>query len=662
MKIDEINSILESIPFFIFRVNNKGEITFINKFLLLTFELNELDYLNNSYHKVINCREHSSDELDKLIFNEKNDFQIIRSNYIIRQENLVIEWKIVTVQNNCKIEYQFNGNDITDRIRIELANQEKVDRLAMLHAFNAVAPQLSEIKMVFRELYELFSTFFPNIDRTSVLLYDKESNSLFNEEETGLKRISQSTTYGHQPVGTSISGKCFLQNKVIYIPDCSQTDLIPSRFIEQLGLKSTVAIPIRHHNKPIGVLRIDNKKFTNAFDETEIQFFSLFADQFGMFLENLRIIEELNKATKIVEESEAKYRALVTNLPEVFFVYYNRKVLFANDRVLNLLGFTNEEIIGTDVLSYVHPNYHSLVLENVSKRMIGDSVQDYEIECLTKNGDTRWVIVRGQPLQFQGKNCFLNVLIDITERKYYEKKLSEYSRQLKEINSAKDKFFTIIAHDLKSPLFGSLGVAEFFASNAGTFSHDELVKVSNALYLSLKNQYELLEDLLTWSRLEMGVLIPNLTFNSPSDSVRKIINLLENRATEKSIEIISNVNASSSIKYDINMFELLIRNLIFNAIKFSHSGSKVFVDMDEKEDTFIFSIKDSGLGISKEEADKLFKIDVHHSTIGTKNESGTGLGLILCKEIIEKHYGKIWVESQKDIGSTFYFSIPKLIN
>ena len=227
-----------------------------------------------------------------------------------------------------------------------------------------------------------------------------------------------------------------------------------------------------------------------------------------------------------------------------------------------------------------------------------------------------------------------------------------------ELNATKDKFFRIIAHDLRNPFTSLLGVSELMIDNSEKYDAEQIRKCATLINSSARNVYSLLENLLEWSRSQTG----NIEFKPEQfklcELVDGIISVLEENANDKEIKIISKIEKGFPVNTDYNILNTVIRNLVSNAIKFTRKGGMVTVNAIKNENHITVSVKDTGIGISKEDIDKLFRIDVKFTKAGTNHESGTGLGLILCKEFVEKLGGRIWVESEPEKGSEFNFTIP----
>jgi len=236
--------------------------------------------------------------------------------------------------------------------------------------------------------------------------------------------------------------------------------------------------------------------------------------------------------------------------------------------------------------------------------------------------------------------------------------LKKSEEELKRINNTKDKFFSIMAHDIKNPLAGLVTITEILHKDFRQLPDAEKEEIFETINGSAKQLYNLLENLLHWSRSQTGKIPLNLVELAISSLVDSNIELLKVNAEEKNIMIINMIKPELKLKADKDMISLVFRNLLSNAVKFTPDGGKVIVSAEQKNDNIEFVVEDNGLGISKEDANKLFRIDTQYSNPGTRKEAGTGLGLILCKEFIQKHKGAIGVESEQGKGSKFIFTLP----
>ena len=236
--------------------------------------------------------------------------------------------------------------------------------------------------------------------------------------------------------------------------------------------------------------------------------------------------------------------------------------------------------------------------------------------------------------------------------------LLQQKRNLKELNATKDKFFSIIAHDLKSPLNQLLGLSEILQKELSADSGDDVKNLAKLMNESAKSGRMLLENLLEWSRSQSGTI----NFKPKKLDIalvsKEIIKLNENNAVQKSIVIQSKIKNGVSAFADENMIKTILRNLISNGIKFTKNGGEIGLKAKIVDNMVIYAVSDNGIGIKPMDLKKLFRIDVNPNTIGNSKEKGTGLGLILCKEFVEINGGEIWVESNFGEGSTFKFSMP----
>ncbi|MEA5005963.1 MAG: hybrid sensor histidine kinase/response regulator [Rikenellaceae bacterium] len=239
-------------------------------------------------------------------------------------------------------------------------------------------------------------------------------------------------------------------------------------------------------------------------------------------------------------------------------------------------------------------------------------------------------------------------------------KLYLQTKELQKANAEKDKFFSIIAHDLKSPFSNFLGVTQTLEEMLPVLSMDDIQSFASSMHKSATVLFRLLENLLQWSRIQRG-LIPYEPMETP---IKPIISegvfMSQDAALKKEIEIIQKIPDDLNTFSDKNMLLTVIRNLTSNAVKFTPRGGKITISANNTDDNYVeIAVKDTGIGIPEIMAKNIFSIDVKTSRDGTEGEPSTGLGLLLCKEFVEKNGGKIRLESEENVGSTFYFTIPR---
>jgi len=365
------------------------------------------------------------------------------------------------------------------------------------------------------------------------------------------------------------------------------------------------------------------------------------------------------------QKSEEYFKELMKNNTDAFSVIDKNGInIFQSNSNATILGYTPEERKNRNALELMLPEDREKIQEILAANIkeFGISVK-INFRAYHKDGSIRY-------LEGTAKNMFHSPLIngiivnyrDVTDRKKAEQTLKESEKKLRETNRAKDKFFSIIAHDLKSPFNSLLGFSQILNENFEQYDANKQKEFIEIIYKTLVNTYKLLENLLLWSRSQIN----SIDFKPEKVNLYLLSNetcqLLKQTADNKSIELINRIEKNIHIEVDKSMFLVIIRNLLSNAIKFTPKAGKILIKsdliIDKKQEFVKISVTDNGVGISAKEQYELFDISKNISTQGTEGEQGTGLGLILCKEFVEKHGGKIWVESEEGKGSTFSFTIP----
>ncbi len=252
----------------------------------------------------------------------------------------------------------------------------------------------------------------------------------------------------------------------------------------------------------------------------------------------------------------------------------------------------------------------------------------------------------------------LMILWEYRNKRKRNEQLNELNTKLQQLNSTKDKFFSIIAHDLKNPFNAILNSAKLMQSDYDGFQKKDHLQFLDIIIKSSYAAYNLLENLLLWARSQRGKIKIEKTNFKIADAVNESIQLVLQEAAIKNIEVNNRVYAGDTVYADYFTTSTVIRNLLFNAIKYSSAGSEVDIICSHINGKLQVDIKDKGIGINEEDLKKLFRIDVNISRNGTAGEKGTGLGLIICKEFIEANGGKIWAVSKLNEGSTFSFTLP----
>jgi PAS domain S-box-containing protein len=311
----------------------------------------------------------------------------------------------------------------------------------------------------------------------------------------------------------------------------------------------------------------------------------------------------------------------------------------------------------------LHPDDYAEVAATIQASAEELSVWQHEFRVKFSDGTIRSLYGKSVPQREEDGSIlwygFITDITDINSRKLAEAEIKRKNEELVLLNAEKDKFFSIISHDLRSPFNAFLGLTQVMVENLPSMKLDEIQKIALAMRNSATNLFRFLENLLDWSRMEQG-LIP---FNPETERLLPIVNesvkITLEPAKTKGIEIHLEIPEDLEIFADANLLQAVIRNLVSNAVKFTPKGGKVTVSAKVSVNNSVeISVRDTGIGMSRELVEDLFRLDTQTSRLGTEDEPSTGLGLLLCKEFVEKHGGKIWVESEEGKGSTFCFTLP----
>jgi PAS domain S-box-containing protein len=369
-----------------------------------------------------------------------------------------------------------------------------------------------------------------------------------------------------------------------------------------------------------------------------------------------QLFQERTRTELALKDSEERFRSIfeIANAG-IFFSDKNGQIVLVNKILRNILGYSFKELYHMNFNEFTDD--YDLNQENeLFNDLINKKINQYRIEkrYVCKSGELKWVDLAMSVIRDSTENpqYFIGVVNDITERKLYE-------QQLKDINLTKDKFFSIIAHDIRGQFSIICGLSELLINKKNTINESEQEKFISLLNESGKSALTLLEELLEWSRSQINRLEFIPKFIDLQLLINEVMTVVINQAALKNIEIVCNIEYNTQIYADKNMISTVLRNLLNNAIKFTRKGGQVYISNSTQEDFDTIFVRDSGVGMTQKVIDNLFRLEASHFTEGTANEKGTGLGLILCGEFIEKHGGKIKVESEMNAGSTFIVSLPK---
>ena len=373
-------------------------------------------------------------------------------------------------------------------------------------------------------------------------------------------------------------------------------------------------------------------------------------------------ITENKLAEEALHIEKENFRLSLDNSPlGVRIVSMDGDTIYANQTILNFYGYDSlGELQKTSLKKRYTPESYAEAQIRKHQRESGDlSTTNYEINIVRKNGEIRCLQVFRKNVLWDGVSQFQVLYNDITERKQAEEETKLINIELQRINAEKDKFYSIIAHDLRNPFNSLLGFTKLLTEELDTLSIKEIQNISVSMRSTATNLYQLLENLLHWARMDKG-LIP---FNPEVVQLLPIVDdsmvMVMESVRIKEIEMTISVPDYIKVFGDSNMLQTVLRNLVSNAVKFTFKGGKIHLSARATGDNSVeISISDTGIGMNNELVDNLFRLDVQTNREGTDGELSTGLGLIICKDFIEKLGGKLWVESEEGKGSKFKFTLP----
>lgn len=365
-------------------------------------------------------------------------------------------------------------------------------------------------------------------------------------------------------------------------------------------------------------------------------------------------------AEQALVESEESLSGLINSVPLGVFIHRpeeNGRFTYVNQASADLTGYTQEELRKMTVFDIDADSKMREDAKNIWAKLSKGKHYTLETKHKRKDGSTYLAEVNFTLITYKNKPAVFAVVQDITQRK-------EYQIALEQLNKTKDKFFNIIAHDLRSPFNALLGFSDLLYKKHKQYDEQKREKIIGSIRTVAKSSYELIENLLTWSRTQTGKIEFSPEDTALKELIFESVYMMKTVAEKKGIKIINNVDCTHKVNADKAMFHSVMRNLISNSVKFTHKNGRITISCEEPENPkyIRINVEDTGIGMSKEQQKSIFRIDKQSSTVGTDKEVGTGLGLPLCKEFVEKHGGEIWVESQKDKGSAFSFTLPKSNN
>ncbi|WP_108960455.1 PAS domain-containing sensor histidine kinase [Leptospira ellinghausenii] len=396
---------------------------------------------------------------------------------------------------------------------------------------------------------------------------------------------------------------------------------------------------------------------------------------FEVLLAEIQKLEQENQTLKQFQISQNNHQTKISDLlhftqfsidtisDSILWLDENGKYIFVNNAACINFGYSKEEFLSMTMFQ-VDPLFTKEIWDAHWQEILERKSFTLETINKRKDGKTIPIEVTVNLVEYDGKKYNCAIARDITEHKLNESKLKQAALKLSELNATKDKFFSIIAHDLRGPLGSHREFTKNLSEKITILSNEDRLLNLQILNESSEKLYSLMENLLHWASTQNGMITFQPVLISLYDLVHKTIDLFSLSIHKKNLSLKNQIPKTFHLIADSFMIETIFRNLISNAIKYSNYNQTIEIGCnpsqaknDTKSKNSCFYVKDEGIGMSKDQINSLFRLDQKVSTPGTAQEVGTGLGLILSKDFIEQHGGKIWVESVLQGGTTFYFEL-----
>lgn len=358
---------------------------------------------------------------------------------------------------------------------------------------------------------------------------------------------------------------------------------------------------------------------------------------------------------RILDDIHSNDNSILKAIPDFIFVVSDEGIILDRKNSYKKLFPSIGNIAGLHLSEVFPQNVTGEIQLRIKEVLRSANQQSFDFQ-LDNSVEKKFFESR---LLFRSYNEAIIVLRDITVQKTAELQVKEITEELKRLNSTKDKFFSIIGHDLRTPLNGLLGYTEILSTEINDLSKEEISEFVSSISEIARSVTTLLNNLLEWSLIQNGKIAFEPQKISICILVEKVFRLLHAAASKKQIQLINELSPGLELFADENMLYSIILNLVGNAIKFTHAGGYVKIFCTESDETFKLFVTDNGVGITETNIRKLLDADSSFSTSGTAKEKGTGLGITLCKEFIKKHKGQLEIESKAGEGTTFSFTISR---
>jgi PAS domain S-box-containing protein len=481
------------------------------------------------------------------------------------------------------------------------------------------------------------------IGKTDYEFYPKEMADKFYEDDMEVIRTGKAIINREQTGWDEKSGSIVLSTTKVPMRDESE------KIIGLVGIGRDITELKKVQDKLIE--QAEYLKEVNVLLEERQEEIYQQSEELSSQAEHLKAVNhELEKLSAVASQTDNSVLILQTN----------GEIEFANDGFCQLYNFPTNEIIGKNAFKDFSAYFSAESKNRIQECIKNKTTITYESSPKNKQGEHLWLNTTLTPIVEQGRTTkVIAVESDISELKKAEIEIEKQRDTLKVLNSTKDKFFSIIAHDLKNPFHAIIGFTDFLSQNFERVKENEKKRILELINGTSRSTYNLLENLLNWARTQTNAIRFNPRVFDINEVIAENIKLLQISANKKNIEMINKIPELEMVYADINMINTVVRNLLTNAIKFTDENGKIITGIKTDKNMVTLSIQDNGMGMDQDTVRDLFQIDAYKTTMGTSGETGTGLGLIICQEFVRKNNGEIYATSEPGVGTTFFFTIPR---
>lgn len=630
-------------------IHDKGVVVDANESILKLFNTSLSQLKNQNIIELFAATEKDKELLYKNISNKYEKSYEVNA----KLQNGTIKTLEITAKN-----FLYKGKDLRVAVIRNISERKKEEKINnALYKISEAVHDSNNLNELYELIHKILGELIP-VENFYIAEYDELTDTIsfpFFVDEID------------QPPAPQKKAKGLTE----YVLNTGKPLLAPPEIFNELEAKGEVVsvgepsidwlgVPLVVGSKTIGVLAIQSYNESIRFGKNELSILQFVSSQIANAIERKRAETQL-------KESEEQIRLLLDSTAEAIFATDVNGICFmANQACAKILGYSEAEFfIGKNMHYLIHHSYPDCSIYPIESCRIlltikNDANLHNEDEVFWKSDGSKLQIEYwAHPILKNNKVIGAVVtFIDISERIKAQQKIHKYNEELKSLNASKDKFFSVVAHDLRSPFHGLLGLSEIMVDEFDSLDKPDIKSFMINIHKTIKNVYKLIENLLEWSRLQSGKMSFSPAKLNFSQLVENVQQVLVGVSSLKGITILNNVKKNIFVSADEKMITSVLQNLITNSIKFSNPNSEIEVTAELSEQFIKVSIRDNGIGMDEDMISKLFTLDNSITTPGTAQEKGTGLGLILCHEMIEKHNGKIWAESKKGFGTTFHFTLP----